>query len=110
MTVSLSRRGLFAALSRTPTAPGSEQRPVARIGEACIETKGVACRRCGEVCDVNAIAFRLIGRGRAQPLLDETLCTGCGDCVAPCPVSAIALQPRAERALARGLVELGRDA
>lgn len=110
MPVSLSRRGLFAAVVRADAAPESERRPLARIGAACVEPKGVTCRRCGEACDAGAISFRLIGRGRAEARIAEDNCTGCGDCAPVCPVEAIALVPRAELALARGLAELGRDA
>lgn len=110
MSANLSRRGLFVALARPESAPESERRPLARIGAACVEPKGVTCRRCGEACDAQAIAFRLVGRGRAEPRLDEAACTGCGDCAAVCPVEAISLVARAEVALARGLVELGREA
>jgi ferredoxin-type protein NapF len=109
MTVALSRRGLFAALTRADAAPESERRPLARIGAACVEPRGVTCRRCGDSCDANAISFRLIGRGRAEARVDEAACTGCGECAPVCPVEAITLVPRAGVALARGLAELQRD-
>ncbi|HMN74374.1 MAG TPA: 4Fe-4S dicluster domain-containing protein [Rhodoblastus sp.] len=77
---------------------------VARIGPACVEPRGVACRRCGEACDIGAIRFRL-QRGGAQPLLDISACTGCGDCLAVCPTSAIAFVDGARALVATGLAE-----
>ncbi len=61
----------------------------ARIGPACIAAKGVECRICGEVCEARAIRFRPALGGISAPNLDEAACTGCGACVAPCPVDAI---------------------
>ncbi len=63
----------------------------ANLGEACIANKGVECRICGENCEVGAIRFRPALGGIARPTLDEDSCTGCGACVAPCPVDAISV-------------------
>lgn len=89
MTTTLTRRNLFRAFRPGDNASAPQAR-VAEIGAACVEPRGVACRRCGEACDVGAIKFRL-QRGGAQPTLDISTCTGCGDCAPVCPVSAIAL-------------------
>jgi len=62
---------------------------IAVLGEACVTRQGVECRICGEVCEARAIRFRPTLGGIAQPQLDVTACTGCGACVAPCPVGAI---------------------
>lgn len=57
--------------------------------DTCLAKNGVQCRSCEDHCDVSAIRFRLMTQGRAEPQIDETSCTGCGGCVAPCPVGAI---------------------
>jgi len=81
---------------------------VARVTDACIEPRGVACRRCGEACDSDAIRFRPMGGGRHATLIDPELCTGCGACSPVCPVSAITLVAAERLALVEGIAELGR--
>lgn len=112
MTIELSRRGLFQGLrgtgqvtSRTDEAGMVAQ--VARISDRCVEPKGVVCRRCADECDVRAISFRLLGAGRAHPLLDLETCTGCSACLAVCPTQAIELIARERGALLAGLAEYG---
>lgn len=61
----------------------------ARIGSGCLSTNGVMCRVCGDRCDVRAIRFQLAVGGIANPIIDQTSCTGCGACVRPCPVGAV---------------------
>ena len=96
MNATLTRRSLFRALRPTGES-GDPNARVAQIGAACVEPRGVTCRRCGEACDSGAIKFRL-QRGGAQPLLDIATCTGCGDCLSVCPTSAIGFVDR-DRAL-----------
>ena len=96
MNSTVTRRNLFRAF-RPGEAASTPQARVAQIGLACVEPRGVACRRCGEACDIGAIKFRL-QRGGAQPLLDISTCTGCGDCASVCPRSAIGFVDR-DRAL-----------
>lgn len=116
MSAGLSRRGLLRAFTLPASAPAADlatsEKPslVARIGEACVEPKGVACRRCGEACDAGAIRFRPMLGGRFQPLLDAAACSGCAACLPVCPVQAIALMPAERAALVGELVELGRSA
>jgi ferredoxin-type protein NapF len=64
----------------------------AEIGERCIARAGVECRVCGEFCETRAIRFRLAVGGAALPEIDNDACTGCGACVAPCPVGAVAVR------------------
>ena len=63
----------------------------AKIAESCLAQRGVECRVCGDPCAVTAIRFspRLGGPPLPQVVRDSR--TGCGACVAPCPVSAISL-------------------
>lgn len=60
-----------------------------RISEACLPRQGVECRVCGEACGTGAIRFRPRIGGVALPEVDDTACSGCGACVAPCPMIAI---------------------
>jgi len=61
----------------------------AAIGPACLPRHGVECRICGDFCGVRAIRFPPRRGGSPLPALEPQACTGCGACVAPCPVAAI---------------------
>lgn len=63
------------------------------VGDGCLSAQGVTCRVCGDNCDSGAIRFQLGLRGAATITLSQDACTGCGACVAPCPVDAITLAP-----------------
>lgn len=63
----------------------------AEISAECLSAKGVVCRACGEVCDERSIRFRLEVGGIARPLLDTESCSGCGACLAVCPVQAVTI-------------------
>ncbi|SHJ50528.1 ferredoxin-type protein NapF [Shimia gijangensis] len=63
----------------------------ASIASTCLSEKGVQCRTCQDHCDERAIRFQLVPGGREKLELNSSLCTGCGYCVAPCPVNAISL-------------------
>jgi ferredoxin-type protein NapF len=81
-----------ALLLGRPAAPAH----IAVIGEACLTRLGVVCQSCGDACPERAIRFRpLLGRV-ALPEVAADRCTGCGECVAVCPVAAIAVPPGAE--------------
>ncbi|MBT0963093.1 ferredoxin-type protein NapF [Denitromonas iodatirespirans] len=77
------------ALRREADAPAWTMK--ARLGDACVARKGVECRICGENCEAGAIRFRPALGGISRPEMNEGICTGCGACVAPCPVGAIAV-------------------
>lgn len=63
----------------------------AEISTSCLSRNGIVCRLCDDACEARAIRFRLKTGGRAEPMLDPENCTGCGGCVAACPVEAISL-------------------
>lgn len=115
MSAELSRRGLFRAFRTkiTPDAASTDaatEQMVARVSDACVEPRGVTCRRCAEECSLSALRFQPLVQGKAKVLIDPLACSGCGACVGVCPVGALSLV-RAERAaLIAGLVELGSQA
>lgn len=63
----------------------------ARIGDACLAARGIECRICGECCDAHAIRFVPQLGAVARPVPDASKCSGCGACVAPCPVAAVSV-------------------
>ena len=72
-----------------PRAPWSQ---TADIANHCLSLVGTTCRICGERCERGAITFKLVVGGIALPVVETAMCTGCGDCHAPCPVDAIQLR------------------
>ncbi len=66
-------------------------RAVAAILDSCIARRGVTCQVCQEQCEARAIRFSPRAGRVPVPELDAGLCSGCGACVASCPVSAIAV-------------------
>ena len=60
------------------------------IADGCLAHQRVECRVCGELCEAGAIRFRPTLGGVSRPEIDRAACTGCGACLAPCPVNAIA--------------------
>lgn len=62
----------------------------ATAGEACLPRHGVVCSSCRDACPEQALRFPL-ATALPVPDVDPARCTGCGACVAPCPVQAIAL-------------------
>lgn len=63
-----------------------------QFSSACLAQRRVECRVCGERCEHDAIRFKPVLGGVANPVLVVDQCTGCGACVAPCPTQAIQLQ------------------
>ena len=85
------RRGFLRGdLVAAGTPPAN---PQPRFADNCLARRKVECRVCGEACDAGAIRFRPALGGVSQPELRPDACTGCGDCVAPCPVAAITMLP-----------------
>ena len=86
------------ALSKSNT----EQLPwglKADISKACISLHGVTCRACADSCEEEAISFRPQVGGVSLPEINTSSCTGCGFCLATCPVTAIKVSEKNERGL-----------
>jgi ferredoxin-type protein NapF len=67
-------------------------KPLAVIGDGCLADAGIVCRSCGDACPEVAIRFQpRLGRP-PQAIVNEAVCTGCGDCVAICPGDAVTLR------------------
>ena len=66
-------------------------KPVAVIGDGCFAEAGIVCNSCGDACPEVAIRFRARIGLPSQAIVNETVCTGCGDCVGACPGDAITL-------------------
>ncbi len=79
-----------ALLRADPEQPAWPYKAV--IGEDCLPRQGVECRVCGDFCDVRAIRFPPRLGGNPLPEIDAEKCTGCGACVAPCPVVAVSVR------------------
>lgn len=78
-----------AALNRS-VSPAWRIKPV--FADACLSRQGVTCRSCGDACDQRAIRFALRVGGRADPVLDNQRCNGCGGCVAACPINIVQME------------------
>lgn len=65
------------------------------ISQHCLPFRHVDCQACRDACPVSAIRFRPVRGGPFVPELSAEACTGCGACIAVCPVGAVATAPRA---------------
>jgi len=59
--------------------------------ECCIAHNGVECRGCCDPCESRAITMPPRAGGVSIPVLNSNHCTGCGACIAACPVQAISI-------------------
>ncbi len=77
------------------TLPATQHPPrrLAQIGANCLAQQNIVCRACGDACPELAIRFSPRLGQAALPTVDADKCTGCGDCVEPCPQTAISLRP-----------------
>jgi ferredoxin-type protein NapF len=60
----------------------------ARIGEACLAERQIACQLCRDACEPRAIRFRYLAPV-PTPQIEAATCAGCGACVSACPARAI---------------------
>lgn len=66
------------------------------ISDRCLPRRGVICQSCKDACQAAAI---IVAPARVPiPTVDIDRCTGCGACVAICPVDAIDVVGRPEAA------------
>lgn len=73
----------------------------ASISDRCVEGKGIACRMCEGACESSALQFRpRVGGGSAVGIRGG-VCTGCGSCIARCPLGAIEIQPATRKETGR---------
>lgn len=97
MNTVVSRKDLLRGRigRRTESPAGYQESPTSttiagiRIDGKCLDANGTTCRLCEDECVEFAIQFQLATRGRAMPLVDAEMCTGCLDCLKVCPTSAI---------------------
>ena len=69
----------------------------ATIRNNCLSEKGVVCRACGDICEMQAIRFKLAVGGISLVEMNTSECNGCGECVSVCPVQAIEMKYVIER-------------
>jgi len=62
-----------------------------KVSAACLTRHGVECRVCGDACDTRALRFVPALGGITQLRIELESCTGCGACIATCPVKALSL-------------------
>lgn len=57
------------------------------VEDRCVVfTQGTACGACGEVCPTQAVRMVPYIGDLTQPLTDNAICSGCGNCEYACPV------------------------
>lgn len=62
-----------------------------RVNHDCVAQKGVVCQVCGDQCLERVFRFRPRIGGAVQMEMEMDKCTGCGACIAPCPVNALTI-------------------
>ena len=83
------------ALDRGDARPAWRWKAV--IDGRCLAVRRVECRVCAEICDVRAIRMVPEPGGVALAEVSPHQCTGCGECVSPCPTGAIRMVDPADR-------------
>ncbi|MBI3570712.1 MAG: RnfABCDGE type electron transport complex subunit B [Gammaproteobacteria bacterium] len=63
--------------------------PASRTRAVIDETRCIGCRKCLDVCPVDAI----LGAHKRMHTVIDPECNGCGLCLPPCPVDCIVLAP-----------------
>ncbi len=69
------------------------------IHSKCLSLNAVVCRACGDNCETQAIQFKLKLGGISEPLITQNDCTGCGACVAVCPIDAVSIKPKLTKSI-----------
>ncbi|MDH5387559.1 MAG: ferredoxin-type protein NapF [Gammaproteobacteria bacterium] len=59
--------------------------------KTCLAYNNTECRSCYDPCEVSSINMTARIGGVSIPLLNTSLCTGCGACFAICPTKAITM-------------------
>lgn len=82
------------ALMGDETVPpwGNRAAVHAAITDNCLARQDLVCRLCADACQPQAIRFRPRLGGAALPEVKLADCSGCGACVAACPVQAISVK------------------
>lgn len=62
------------------------------ITDQCLSAQAVSCRVCGDFCQSHALRFQPALGGKSFPVVNPSLCSGCGACVGPCPTTAIIMK------------------
>lgn len=60
--------------------------------DKCIAYQGVECRSCYDPCEPRAVSMHPRPGGISIPRVETENCSGCGACIAVCPVAAINMQ------------------
>ncbi|MBP2234923.1 ferredoxin-type protein NapF [Sinorhizobium kostiense] len=89
--------GRCAELCSEPVFTGQPQffPHVAMIGDNCLAKNRTDCQACRDACPTEAIRFHPRAGGPFLPEVMEEACTGCGACLAVCPVAAIGIREAA---------------
>lgn len=65
---------------------------VAAMEGNCLLEAGISCRVCPDACPTGALGFDITVRPVGAIRIDAAACTGCGACLPPCPMQALALR------------------
>lgn len=64
-----------------PTAPAAPKQKLVILSEFCTRAAGANCERCAYCCPKDAIS---LPKGQVAPIVNHTLCNGCGICFGVC--------------------------